>query len=183
MSLLIRYAHIPFYFHFSFAFSTSLIHHYAPPLRCDCTTITLASLDQSCLFDGHMIYDSHVFTSILSISNVPPLAVWPITSSHTARSGTFYNFALCSLSCFPFVFKLPVFTFHKEDHQKSFPQNSDLSSSRLIVLPRSVLHLRSISHSRHTSLYRTILNLHLTPLHTPWYYVRRPFHCSWIAPF
>ena len=37
MSLLIRYAHMPFYFHFSFAFSTSLIHHYTPPLRRDHT--------------------------------------------------------------------------------------------------------------------------------------------------
>ena len=32
MSLLIRYVHIPFYFRFSFAFSTSPIHHYAPLL-------------------------------------------------------------------------------------------------------------------------------------------------------
>ena len=32
MSLLIRYTHIPFYFRFSFAFSTSLILPYAPPL-------------------------------------------------------------------------------------------------------------------------------------------------------
>ena len=37
MSLLIRYAHIPFYFHFSFTFSTSLIHHYTPLLRCNRT--------------------------------------------------------------------------------------------------------------------------------------------------
>ena len=37
--------------------------------------ITLTSSDQSCLFDGHMTYDSHVFTSILSISNMPPPAV------------------------------------------------------------------------------------------------------------
>ena len=58
-----------------------------------------------------MIYDSHVFTSILSISNMPPPTVQPITSSHTVQSGTFYNFALCSLSCFSFVFDLPVFTF------------------------------------------------------------------------
>ena len=32
MSLLIRYAQIPFYFHFSFTFSTLPIHHYPPPL-------------------------------------------------------------------------------------------------------------------------------------------------------
>ena len=37
MSLLIRYTHIPFYFRFSFAFPTSSIYHYAPPLRCDHT--------------------------------------------------------------------------------------------------------------------------------------------------
>ena len=40
-----------------------------------CTTIALALSDQSRLFDGHMTYDSHVFTSILSVSNVPPPAV------------------------------------------------------------------------------------------------------------
>ena len=60
-----------------------------------------------------MTYDSHVFTSILSISNVPPPAVRPITRSRTARSGTFYSFAICSHSCLPFVFNLPVFTFRQ----------------------------------------------------------------------
>ena len=67
MSLLIRYAHIPFHFCFFFTFSTLSIHHYAPPLRsdrthtCACMTITLASSNRSHLFDGHMTYDSHVF--------------------------------------------------------------------------------------------------------------------------
>ena len=115
MSLLIRYTHIPFYFHFSFTFPTSPIHPCAPPLRrdcaCSCTTIALALLDRSHLFDGHMTYDSHVFTSILSVSNVPPPAVQPITRSRTTWSGTFYSFAICSHSCLPFVFNLPVFTF------------------------------------------------------------------------
>ena len=60
-----------------------------------------------------MTYDSHVFTSILSVSNVPPPAVRPITRSRTARSGTFYSFAICSHSCLPFVFNLPVFTFQE----------------------------------------------------------------------
>ena len=113
MSLLIRYAHIPFYFRFSFTFPTSPIHPYAPPLRRDRTTIALALSDRSCLFDGHMTYDSHVFTSILSVSNVPPPAVQPITRSRTAWSGTFYSFTICSHSCLPFVFNLPVFTFHQ----------------------------------------------------------------------
>ena len=77
MSLLIRYAHIPFYFCFSLTFPTSPIHPYAPPLRRDCArarmTIALTLSDRSGLFDGHMTYDSHVFTSILSVSNVPLL--------------------------------------------------------------------------------------------------------------
>ena len=115
MSLLIRYAHIPLYFHFSFTFPISPIHHYTPPLQCDRTTITLTLSDRSCLFDGHMTYDSHVFTSILSISNVPPPAVQPITRSRTMRSGTFYRFAICSHSYLPFIFNLPVFTFRKKN--------------------------------------------------------------------
>ena len=90
MSLLIRYTHIPFYFCFSFTSSTSLIHHYT--LQPHMITLALAPLDRSHLFDGHMIYDSHVFTSIHSISNVRPPAVPPITSPCTAWSGTYYNF-------------------------------------------------------------------------------------------
>ena len=92
-----------------------------PPLRTSALTrprsrshvIALAPSDRSHLFDGHMTYDSHVFTSILSISNVPPPAVRPITRSRTARSGTFYSFAICSHSCLPFVFNFPVFTFRQ----------------------------------------------------------------------
>ena len=38
MSLLIRYSHIPFYFHFSITFPTLLIHHYAPLLMWPHTT-------------------------------------------------------------------------------------------------------------------------------------------------
>ena len=90
MSLFIRYTHIPFYFHFSFTSSTSSIHHYA--LQPHVTTLTLASSDQSCLFDGHMIYNSHVFTSILSISNMHPPVVWPIMIPCTVRSGIYYSF-------------------------------------------------------------------------------------------
>ena len=139
MSLLIRYTHIPFYFRFSFTFPTSPIHPYAPLLRCDHararTTIALALSDWSCLFGGHMTYDSHVFTSILSVSNMPPPAVRPIMSSRTVQSGTFYNFTLCSLSCFPFIFNLPVFTFHYRTSSlkpqpiayMSLPQNWDFA--------------------------------------------------------
>ena len=75
------------------------------------TTIAHTLLDRSRLFDRHMTYDSHVFTSILSVSNMPHPVVRPITSSRTAWSGTFYSFALCSHYCLPFIFNLPVFTF------------------------------------------------------------------------
>ena len=57
MSLLIRYAHIPFYFCFSFAFSnhwstTTHLHSNTTAGECACahTTIALTSSDQSCLF-------------------------------------------------------------------------------------------------------------------------------------
>ena len=72
------------------------------------------------------------------------------------------------------------------EKQGSFPQNSDLSLSRLIVLLRSIFapsHLHSISYFRHSLPYCTAPNLRLALLCTPWYYIRRPFHCSWIAPF
>ena len=143
MSLLIRYTHIPFYFCFSFTFPTSPIHHYAPPLQRD----RMRSHDNhTCLFDGHMIYDSHVFTSILSISNVPPPVVGPIMSSRTARSGTFYNFALCSLSCFPFVFNLPVFTSCSEHHQRRATQLPIPVSPELRFSTYTSHHLPLILH-------------------------------------
>ena len=61
---------------------------------CACTTIALASLDWSRLFDGYMIYNSHVFTSILSISNVHPPTVRPIMTPHTTWSGTSLRMSL-----------------------------------------------------------------------------------------
>ena len=120
------------------------------PMRPHAIMLALASSDRSCLFDGHMTYDSHVFTSILSVSNVPPPAVQPIMSSHTAQSGTFYNFALCSLSCLPFVFNLPVFYLSKRTSSPkpqpiaymSLPQNWDLA-----LTPCTISHLfHTISH-------------------------------------
>ena len=69
--------------------------------------------------------------------------------------------------------------------RKFFPQNSDLSLSHLIVSLCSVFapsYLCSTSYSRHPSPYHTVANLHLAPFCTPWYYIRRPFHCSRIAP-
>ena len=84
------------------------MHLHSNMTACDHTrtTIALASSDWSRLFDGHMTYDSHVFTSILSVSNVPLL--WSDQSRVLAPRGQalFYNFTLCSHSCSPFIFNL-----------------------------------------------------------------------------
>ena len=121
-------------------------------------TIALALSDRSRLFNGHMTYDSHVVTSILSISNVPPPAVRPITSSRTARSGTFYSFAICSHFCLPFVLNLPVFTFHSEEEPPNclyqFP--SELRFSHL--------HFTLISH--YFALFRIALHCHDPTVYT-----------------
>ena len=66
----------------------------------DCThmTIALALLDRSRLFYGHMTYDSHIFTSILSISNVPPPAVrWWVYPSNTLLWPSIFDFLSFSL--------------------------------------------------------------------------------------
>ena len=94
-----------------------------------------------------MTYDSHVVTSILSISNVPPPAVRPITSSRTARSGTFYSFAICSHSCLPFVFNLAVFTFHQKNIIAEALTNCLYESPPKLRFRTYTSHLfRTISH-------------------------------------
>ena len=175
-----------------FAFPSLSLHHWSTTTHlhsdmtardhaCAHTTITLAPSDWSYLFDGHMTYDSHVFTSILSVSIMPPPVVWPIMSSRTMWSGTFYNFALCSLSCLPFIFNLPVFYLSKGTSSPktqpiaymSLPQNWDLA-----LMPCTVLHLfHTISHrialpqSHHLYLpqytWRQSLTPRLHPLRAP----------------
>ena len=84
-----------------FAFPSLSLHRWSTTMHlhsdvtaCDHTTFALTSSDQSHLFYGHMIYNSHVFTSILSISNVPPPAVQPIMSFRTTWSGTSFRMSL-----------------------------------------------------------------------------------------
>ena len=122
---------------------------------CTRTTIALALSDRSRLFDGHMTYDSHVFTSILSVSNMPPPAVRPIINSRTVRSGTFYNFALCSHYCLPFVFNLPVFTVHSEDHRRSPNQLPIPVSPRI-----EISHLRFAPSCTYFALFRITSHCH-----------------------
>ena len=124
--------------------SRSLLHNNRTR---SCTTIALALSDRSRLFDGHMTYDSHVFTSILSVSNMPPPAVRPIMRSRTAQSGTFYSFAICSHSCLPFIFNLPVFTFLQKNIIAEALTNCLYESPPELGFRTYTLHLfRTISH-------------------------------------
>ena len=141
------------------------------------TTIALTLLDWSHLFDGHMTYNSHVFTSILSISNVPPPAVRPITRSRTARSGTFYSFTICSHSCLPFVFNFPVFTFQKGTSllkpqpiaYMSLPQNWDfaLTLCAHFALFRTISLRIALPRSHHLYLPQYTWRQSLTPRSHP----------------
>ena len=149
-----------------FVFPSLSLHRWSTPTHlcsdataCDCTractTIALALSDRPCLFDGHMTYNSHVFTSILSVSNVPPPAVRPITRSRTARSGTFYSFAICSHSCLPFIFNLPVFTFREKHHRRSPNQLPIWVSPRI-----EILHLCFVLISHYFVLFRIASHCH-----------------------
>ena len=141
------------------------------------TIIALALSDRSRLFDGHMTYDSHVFTSILSVSNVPPPAVWPITRSRTMRSGTFYSFAIRSHSCLPFIFNLSVFTFHQGTLSlkpqpiayMSLPQNWDfaLTLRAYFALFRTISHCIALPRSHRLYLPHYTWRQSLTPRSHP----------------
>ena len=139
MSLLIRYAHIPFLFSLFYYF----LYINDPPL---CTptlmwlhviVLALTSLGWSHIFDGHMIYDPLVFTSILSIPNVRPPAVWPITSPHTAWSGTYYSFALDEPYAHFLVYHLYLtclyFTFCSDHHHRRARESPIQVSPRIEI--------------------------------------------------
>ena len=118
MSLLIRYAHIPFYFPFSFTSFTSLIHHYT--LRPHMTVLALAwhlhSLhwtDLTYLMDTWFMI--HMFLLLFLVS---PTCTLPW--SDQSRALTLCSQALTIASLWmslmlslllPSVFNLPVFTF------------------------------------------------------------------------
>ena len=55
--------------------------------------LTFTALDHPCLFDGHMIYDSHVYSSPFSYLMHPPTAQ-PITNHCATWPGTYYSFTL-----------------------------------------------------------------------------------------
>ena len=114
--------------------------------------------------------------------------VWPIADCCTVRSQPYHTlhctWTLCWFSLL-FVFKTFVSTLKNKEVfppelRLKFVLSHHFASLRLRTSTPS--HLRSISYFRNPSLYRAIPNLRLTPLCTPWYYIRRPFHCSRIAP-
>ena len=115
-------------------------------------------------------------------------AVRPIADRRTARSGPYHMFrrtqTLCSFYL-SIVFKTFVSTPKKKE---VFPPELRLKfvsshrSASLHLLTFAPSHLRPISYFQNPSPYHTVPNLRLAPLRTPWYYVRRPFHCSRIAP-
>ena len=162
MSLLIRYTHIPFYFRFSITSSTSLIHHYAPPYQHNCTQ-----------FHSHLlIWSTHVlwftcFISILSIPNVCPPVVWPITNPHTTWSGTFYSFTSDELYA-PFLVDHSYLTclylpFKPHNHPYKFPPEFKLSTC---ALHHFASH-HTASQSYHLYLFHHTWRWSLTPRSHP----------------
>ena len=201
MSLPIRYFPMAFYFWLSIVFHTPQVLRHLPHRRDLLRPSRKPSRDRYRLYPipiapsvryhvGDLSYDlqtTSLHFPFLSFSPYPThsSAVRPITERRTAHSGPYHTFrrtrTLCSFYL-SFVFKTFVSTLKNKE---VFPHNSDLNSSCLIVLLRSVItpsHLCSTSYPRHPLPYRTVANLRIAPFRTPRHYVRRSFHCSRIAP-
>ena len=91
MSLLVRYAHIPFYFHLSFTFPTSPIHHYTPPLQHNCTrSHSLHWTNLTYLMDTWLMI--HMYFLLFLVSLTCPLLwsnqSWTLTPHSQALSIT-----------------------------------------------------------------------------------------------
>ena len=141
MSLLIRYSHIPFYFHFSH--------------RTDLTY----------LMDTWFMI--HMFLLLFLVSPTCALLWSDQSLALAARSQALhFRWALCSLSCFPFVFNLSVFTFRTSSSSEkshtityiNFPQNWDLA-----LTPCTISHLsHTILHHMALPCNPTVFTLHHT---------------------
>ena len=201
MSLPNRYFPMAFYFWLSIVFHTrqvlrhllhrcNLLRPSCEPSR-KCYQLYPIPIAPSVRYHvGDLSYDlqtTSLHFPFLAFSPYPTHSstVRPIAECRTARSGPYHMLhctrTLCSFYL-SFVFKTFVST---SKNKEVFPQNSDLSSSRLIVSLHSVFapsHLCSTSCSRHPLPYRTIANLCIAPSRTPRHYVQRSFHCSRIAP-
>ena len=201
MSLPIRYSPMAFYFWLSIIFYAlqvlqhllrrrGLLRPSREPSHDRCRLYPIPITPSVRYHVGDLSYDLrttplHFPSLVSSLYPTHSSTVRPITDRRTTRSGPYHMLhctrTLCSFYL-SFVFKTFVSTPKKKE---VFPQNSDLSSLCLIVSLRSIFapsHLHSISYFWDPSPYHTIPNLRLAPLCTPWHYVRRPFHCSQIAP-
>ena len=149
MSLLIRYAHIPFYFRFSFTFSTLPIHHYAPPLWRDRTQLhSLHWTDLTYLMDIWLMI--HMYLLLFLVSPTCPLLrsnqSWVLTPRGQALSITLpyahilvYHSYLTSLYL---PFRENIITEAPTNCLYESPQNWDLA-----LTPCTISHLfRTISH-------------------------------------
>ena len=165
---------IPFYFHFSFTSSISLIHHYTPPHQCNRTWLYSHSHNIHTCFMGliSLIWWTHdlwftCFTSILSIPNMCPPRVWPIMSPCTAWSGTYYSFTsddpYARFLVYHSYLTCLYFTFHSDHHQRRTNQLPIWVSPRIQII---ALTPRITSHSPHTILHCLIIPLSL-PYTTP----------------
>ena len=125
MSLLIRYAHIPFYFHFPFAFPTSLIHHYAPLLQHDrACTWQLHSLhwtDLTYLMDTWLTI--HMYLLLFLVSPMCPLLRSDQSQALTLRSQALsITLPYAHFLVYHLYLTCLYFTFREEHHQRRATQ-------------------------------------------------------------
>ena len=132
------------------------------PLHCQSTSMhphtdaTAHNRTHTCFIGPiSLIWWTHIlqftcFISILSISNMRPPMVWPITNLHTTWSVTFYSFASDEPYALFHVLHLYLTCLYLPFAQKksytiahtSFPQNSDLALTLCITLhpPHTISH-------------------------------------------
>ena len=185
MSLPIRYSPMAFYFQLSIVFLTlQVLRHLLRqrdllrPSRDHCRLYPIPITPSVRYHVGDLSYDLwttllHFPFLVFSPYLTHSFAVRPIAGRRTARSGPYHTLrrtrSLCSFYLL-FLFKTFVST---PKNKEVFPQNSDfkfISSHRFASLHLRTFapsHLRTISYFRNPSPYRTVPNLHLTPLRTP----------------
>ena len=139
-----------------------------PPLctltACDCTHTRFIG-PISLIWWTHDLWFT-CFTSILSIPNVHPPAVWPITSPRTMQSGTFYSFASDEAYAHFLVYHSYLtclyFTFHSDHHHRSANQLPIWVSPRI-----EILHLRLTSPHTYLAPFHTASHCLIIPLSLP----------------
>ena len=155
MSLLIRYAHIPFYFRFSFTFPTSPIHPYTPPLWRDCTwSHLLPWTDLAYLMDIWFMIHMYLLLFLAS-----PMC--PLLQSNQSRGLAPHGQALSIASPYAHILVYHSYLtclylpFTREDHRRSPNQLPIWVSPRI-----EILHLRFALISHYFALFRIASHCH-----------------------